>query len=129
MDRRFWLEQAEGEVKLALGFIRELYRVEADAKALGPAPGPSAGTGEASPRARQAVARRASRPRAPEEPDRGGGRLRPQWTALTRYAEDGDLAIDNNASELALRRVAVGGHRTPRQRSRLRSHEQSTPSS
>ena len=31
-----------------------------------------------------------------------------QWTALTRYLEDGDLAIDNNAAERALRPVAVG---------------------
>ncbi len=31
-----------------------------------------------------------------------------QWRALTRYIDDGDLAIDNNASERALRMVAVG---------------------
>ncbi len=31
-----------------------------------------------------------------------------QWEALTVYAGDGDLAIDNNASENALRRIAVG---------------------
>jgi transposase len=30
------------------------------------------------------------------------------WTALTRYCEDGDLAIDNNATERAIRAVAVG---------------------
>ena len=30
------------------------------------------------------------------------------WTALTRYCEDGDLAIDNNAVERAIRGVAVG---------------------
>jgi transposase len=30
------------------------------------------------------------------------------WTALTRYAEDGHLAIDNNATERAIRGVAVG---------------------
>ena len=34
--------------------------------------------------------------------------LRRQWKALVRYVEDGDLAIDNNASERALRAVAVG---------------------
>jgi transposase len=33
---------------------------------------------------------------------------RNQWAALNRYVEDGDLAIDNNASERALRGVAVG---------------------
>jgi transposase len=30
------------------------------------------------------------------------------WSALTRYCEDGDLAIDNNATERAIRGVAVG---------------------
>jgi transposase len=36
------------------------------------------------------------------------GYARRQWRALTRYTEDGDLAIDNNAAERALRMVAVG---------------------
>jgi hypothetical protein len=30
------------------------------------------------------------------------------WNALTRYLEDGDLAIDNNRAERALRGIAVG---------------------
>lgn len=30
------------------------------------------------------------------------------WTALTRYGEDGDLSIDNNAAERSLRGIAVG---------------------
>jgi transposase len=30
------------------------------------------------------------------------------WTALNRYCEDGDLEIDNNATERAIRGVAVG---------------------
>ena len=30
------------------------------------------------------------------------------WTALTRYLEDGDLAIDNNGTERSLRGVAIG---------------------
>jgi transposase len=30
------------------------------------------------------------------------------WTALTRFCEDGDLAIDNNAVERAIRGIAVG---------------------
>jgi transposase len=30
------------------------------------------------------------------------------WAALTRYCEDGDLQIDNNATERAIRGVAVG---------------------
>jgi hypothetical protein len=31
-----------------------------------------------------------------------------QWPALCRYVQDGDLAIDNNAAENALRGVAIG---------------------
>jgi len=31
-----------------------------------------------------------------------------QWTALCRYLDDGDLAIDNNASERELRAVVIG---------------------
>ena len=30
------------------------------------------------------------------------------WAALTRYCDDGDLEIDNNATERAIRGVAVG---------------------
>jgi transposase len=30
------------------------------------------------------------------------------WIALTRYLEDGDLAIDNNRTERSLRGIAVG---------------------
>jgi transposase len=31
-----------------------------------------------------------------------------QWTALTRYIEDGSLELDNNATERALRGIAIG---------------------
>ena len=33
---------------------------------------------------------------------------RNQWRALNRYIEDGDLSIDNNAAERAMRPVAIG---------------------
>ena len=33
-----------------------------------------------------------------------------QWSALTRYLEDGDLEIDNNATERSIRGIAVGRH-------------------
>jgi len=36
------------------------------------------------------------------------GYARNQWTALTRYVEDGRLAISNNAAERALRPFAIG---------------------
>ena len=31
-----------------------------------------------------------------------------QWEALTRYIDDGDLSIDNNAAERAMKPVAIG---------------------
>ena len=34
--------------------------------------------------------------------------MRKQWAALSVYLTDGDLAIDNNAAERALRGTAVG---------------------
>ncbi len=33
---------------------------------------------------------------------------RNQWEALGRYVEDGDLSIDNNAAERAMKSVAIG---------------------
>ena len=33
---------------------------------------------------------------------------RNQWTALSRYVEDGNLSIDNNAAERAMKPVAIG---------------------
>ena len=37
-----------------------------------------------------------------------GGTRTENWTALSRYVEDGHLEIDNNGAERALRAVAVG---------------------
>jgi transposase len=33
---------------------------------------------------------------------------RNQWTALNRYVEDGDLSMDNNFAERAMRPIAIG---------------------
>src|ERR1700681_4078519 len=45
-------------------------------------------------------------PRSPE--GRAVRYILKNWTALTRYCEDGDLQIDNTATERAIRGVAVG---------------------
>ena len=45
-------------------------------------------------------------PKSPE--GRAVKYVRKNWDALTRYLEDGDLSIDNNATERAIRGVAVG---------------------
>jgi transposase len=42
------------------------------------------------------------------EPGQAVAYLLKNWTALTRYLEDGDLPIDNNGTERSLRGVALG---------------------
>lgn len=45
----------------------------------------------------------------PKSPTSGAvAYLLKHWTALNRYTEDGRIAIDNNAAERALRKIAVG---------------------
>lgn len=112
--RRYFWDAKESDAEralLALSVIRQLYQVEAEAKGL------------------EAPARRARRQETarpvldrfkewldeqadvvlPKSPiGEAVSYVRAQWAALTRYLEDGDLAIDNNASERALRRVVTG---------------------
>jgi transposase len=96
---------------VALSYIGELYRVEEEAKEL-----PSDD--------RRKLRQERSRPilecfekwmtteslsLLPQSPiTEAMTYARQQWKALSRYVEDGDLAIDNNAAERALRAVAVG---------------------
>ena len=111
--RYFWDAKAADEARalLALGFIQPLYRVEAEGKDL------AAGARRALRQERaQPVLERFRRwldeqadvvlPKSPI--GEAVHYTRSQWTALTRYLDDGDLAIDNNASERALRRVVTG---------------------
>ena len=112
--RRYFWEAKESDAAralVALGFIRQLYALETEAKGL-----------EAE--ARRALRQAQSKPVMerfeqwldeqadivlPKSPiGEAVGYARGQWTALTRYLEDGALAIDNNASERALRRVVTG---------------------
>lgn len=91
--------------------IQQLYRVEADAKGL---------DAEARRTRRQATSapiltrfktwldEQADRVLPKSPIGEAVGYARAQWTALTRYLDDGALAIDNNVSERALRRVCVG---------------------
>jgi gamma-glutamylcyclotransferase (GGCT)/AIG2-like uncharacterized protein YtfP len=44
------------------------------------------------------------------EPGQAVAYMLKNWTALTRYIEDGDLSIDNNHTERTLRGIAVGRH-------------------
>jgi transposase len=95
----------------ALSLIAQLYRVEKEARSL---------TVEDRLRLRQIQSRRILEklrdylaeiqaevlPKSPE--GRAVRYTLKNWAALTRYCEDGDLQIDNNATERAIRAVAVG---------------------
>jgi transposase len=111
--RHFWDAKAADETRalLALGFIQQLYRVEADAKELDPEARRLQRQDQAGP-----VLERFKRwldeqadvvlPKSPI--GEAVHYARAQWRALTRYVDDGDLTIDNNVSERALRRVVTG---------------------
>jgi transposase len=112
--RRYFWEAKEVDAARALpalGFVQQLYAVEAEAKGL------EAGARRARRHEQsQPVLERFKRwldahadvvlPKSPI--GEAVHYARGQWTALTRYLEDGALAIDNNASERALRRVVTG---------------------
>jgi transposase len=97
----------------AMAFIGELYAVEREAKETG-----------ADAAKRLAMRQERSRPvlarvrewlqgqslaQLPKSPmGQAVSYALANWVALNRYTEDGDLSIDNNAAERALRAVAVG---------------------
>jgi len=111
--RKFYEAQLSDRERalVALAYIRQLYQVEKKAQALS---------------AEQRRALRQEKARAvlqgfkawldrqqlevlPKSPmGEAIGYAQAQWKALGRYLEDGDLAIDNNAAERALRKVVIG---------------------
>jgi transposase len=105
------LESDQARMGPALLLIAQLYRVEKQARSLG--------SGERL-RLRQLQSQPILEnlrnylleiqgevlPKSPE--GRAARYTLKNWTALTRYCEDGDLQIDNNATERAIRGVAVG---------------------
>jgi transposase len=116
--RRYFYEARDGDpprAHQALAFIRQLYTVEEQGRTL-----------DAGARAalRQEQARlildafhawlgeqttAAENPVLPKSPlGQALAYARTNWEALVRYTSDGDLAIDNNAAERALRAVVTG---------------------
>jgi transposase len=97
--------------QVALGFIKELYRIDAQVRDLSLAErtvvrGARAGPVLAAFRTWLDAEALVVLPKAPIAA--ALGYVRNQWDALTRFCEDGRLRLDNNAAERALRRVAVG---------------------
>jgi transposase len=105
------LDSDQSRMGLALSLIAQLYRVEKEARPLGASQ-------------RLELRRLESRPTLdklhdylleievevlPKSPEGRAVRYTlKNWVALTRYCEDGDLEIDNNAVERAIRGIAVG---------------------
>ena len=115
--RRYFYEAAEGSgdrrAYAGLGFIRQLFGIEREAA-----------DSQLDAAARRALRQQRALPvlaamrawldqqQGEALPKSAFGRavayVRNQWEALVRYTEDGELSIDNSASERALRAVAVG---------------------
>jgi len=95
----------------ALAFIQQLYAVEREVKGADAETRRARRAEQALPvlaRFRQWLDAQADRVLPKSPTGEAVGYARAQWTALTRYCEDGALAIDNNVSERALRRVVTG---------------------
>jgi transposase len=110
--RRYWHKARESEPAAAhhaLAYITRLYEIES-------------ATAEADPAARQAARQEHAVPLLAELGSwlqeqtflpksligQAATYTRNQWQALNRYVEDGELSIDNNAAERAMRPVAIG---------------------
>jgi transposase len=111
--RHFWEAKGADEARalLALGFIQQLYRVETEAKGLDPAARSALRQAQAGPvleRFKRWLDEQADAVLPKSPIGEAVHYARAQWAALTRYVDDGDLTIDNNASERALRRVCTG---------------------
>ncbi len=95
----------------ALGFIQQLYAVERESKGVDAQTRRAWRVADALPvlaRFRPWLDAQADvvLPKSPI--GEAVGYARAQWTALTRYCEDGALAIDNNVAERALRKIVTG---------------------
>jgi transposase len=113
--RRFFeaLSSDKERAHTALGFIRRLYAIDAEVKKkqLPPAQRTEERRKLATPvldafRIWLDVEELVVLPKSPI--GQAIGYARNQWTALTRFLEDGRLRLDNNGAELQLRREAVG---------------------
>jgi transposase len=105
------LESDQPRMGPALLLIAQLYRVEKQARALGAEGRRGLRRLESLPildklRSYLLEIQAEVLPKSPE--GRAVRYTLKNWTALTRYCEDGDLEIDNNATERAIRGVAVG---------------------
>jgi transposase len=112
--RRKYFDALAGDTARAstmLALIQRLYRIESQAKGLGPEERAALRRAEAPPILEQ-IRLRMEEDKKVVVPRSAMGEATTyaenQWNALVRYLEDGRLDIDNNEVERALRCVAVG---------------------
>jgi len=111
--RKYFDAQGSDRVRAltAIAFVKKLYDVEEKGKLLGAEERRLVRVAEARPvlDAFKAWLDIESRKLLPKSPIAQAMQYSlALWTALTRYVEDGDLAIDNNVAERALRYVVTG---------------------
>ncbi|XXY36403.1 IS66 family transposase [Sorangium sp. So ce260] len=111
--RRFFeaMSSDKERAMTALGFIHQLFAIDKATKELPPSRRTEQRRSRAQPvlDAFRAWLDREELLVLPRSPIAGAiGYARNQWTALTRFLEDGRLRLDNNRSELELRREALG---------------------
>lgn len=112
--RRYFFEARDTDPErggIALGYIRLLYEVEAQAADLDPPARAELRCQRAAPVLtgfKQWIDIEAMKLLAQSPMGEAMRYAQAQWTALTRYVDDGEAEIDNNAMERALRPVAVG---------------------
>jgi len=105
------LDSDQSRMGLALSLIAQLYRVEKEARSLAASERLELRRIESLPildklHGYLLEIQAEVLPKSPE--GRAVRYTLKNWTALTRYCEDGDLSIDNNAVERAIRGIAVG---------------------
>jgi transposase len=112
--RRYFFEAKDTDSErslLALAYVQQLYQVEDEAKDLTPDERKKMRQERSSP-VLESFKRWLDREGMSVLPQSPLGKAfhyaQAQWIALTRYVADGDLDIDNNIAERALRGVAVG---------------------
>jgi transposase len=96
---------------IATAYIKMLYRIEEKARSLSPAKRRDLRQGEAKPileRFEKWLLAEKAQVLGKSPIGKAINYALNNWTALNRYIEDGDLSIDNNAAERALRSVAIG---------------------
>lgn len=110
--RRYWHKAKEHEPTAAheaLSFITRLYEVERAARAVSSAKRKAARQRHAVPLLSEFETWLDAQSFLPKSQiGKALTYTRNQWAALNRYVEDGELSIDNNAAERAMRPIAIG---------------------